>query len=214
MISQVRGAPSEYPANYVFADSLNVADAGAPAMWSRAGIGGDGRLRSGDGTVGSPSNEYQGGSCGVSAILASQGFNTDPDIDWTFTTQSTCGEARSFAFRLAGLDAPPTMLGPHSIVDSLNVIAVGQSSRRMVRFGVQLTNCAGIRFGNAYPPANDARVTRLPDVISATGVASRSWMIESQGSHRGACVVSTKKGFVTNGVSYYLPFALTVTEVR
>ncbi|MGE5750077.1 MAG: hypothetical protein ACM31F_08960 [Gemmatimonas sp.] len=79
---------------------------------------------------------------------------------------------------------------------------------------MQLANCDGIRFGNAYPPANDAKVTRLNDVVTSCGATAKQWRVESQGSHLGACVVRKKSGaLVATGVTYYLPFAITITEV-
>jgi hypothetical protein len=43
----------------------------------------------------------------------------------------------------------------------------------------------------------------------------RQWRIESQGAHVGACVANGHKAgtYVANGVTYFVPFALTVTEV-
>ncbi len=205
-------------ANFVFADSVDVAVPGSPASWSSTGVRGDGRLRTGAVSTGGPSNEYQGDFCGVYGIMETQAgakttFNTDPDINWTATMQSACGSARLFSFYLGGLNAAPTMMGPHSVIDSLGALSVGQVSTRMARFGVQMTNCDGIRFGNEYPPANNVKVTRLADVLTNAGAVARRWLVESRGSHRGACVVGTKKGFVANGVTYYLPFAITITEV-
>lgn len=204
-------------ARYSFADSINVASVGSAPQFSAAGIRGDGRLITGVAApAGSLSNEYQGNYCGVSAITGSGSvhgaLNTDPDIYWTSSMQSTCGGARVFLFYLNGVAASPVLLGPHTIIDSLGVLAVGQSAGRLVRFGVHLTNCAGIRFGNAYPGSNDARVTRIADVATANGPARR-WVVESQGSHRGACVISGRKDFEPTGVTYYMPFAITITEV-
>lgn len=206
-------------AYYSFADSVNVAAPGADPVWSPAGIRGDGRLKNGAASVGSPSNEYQGAFCGVYAVVGYQKqgkgtFNTDPDIDWTSAMQPSCGSARLFGFYLAGLTAAPTLAGPHSVLDTLAVLSAGQVSARMAKFGVQLPNCDGIRFGKEYPPAADAKVTRLPDVLTSSGALAAQWRVESQGSHRGACVMRTKSGsIVATGVSYYLPFAITITEV-
>ncbi|HVF40661.1 MAG TPA: hypothetical protein VM939_12245, partial [Gemmatimonadaceae bacterium] len=173
-------------------------------------------------SAGNPSNEYQGDFCGVYGVMETQGpggqtaavFNTDPDINWRSTMLSACGAARKFAFFLGGAAAAPTMLGPQSVVDTLGVLAVGQTSLRTAKFGVQMTNCPGLRFGS-YPASNPARVTRLADVVLAGGGTARQWLVESQGSHRAACGSQTKSGgFATTGISYYLPFAMTITEVR
>jgi hypothetical protein len=200
-------------ANWIFADIVNVASAGAEPQWSKAGIRGDGRLKTGVASTGSPSNEYQGDFCGVYGMLGPTAtFNIDPDINWISSMQSTCGGKRLFNFYLNGLDATPTALGPHSVVDSFSAISVGASATREARFGVQLPNCGGLRFTDAFPPSNNALVTRLPDVATPTGVG-RQWRIESQGSHLAACIVVGKAGRVSaTGVTYYLPFSITVTE--
>lgn len=199
-------------ANFVFADSVNLAAAGSAPQWTPTGIKGDGRLKSGVASSGSPSNEYQGDFCGVYATLGSTAtFNVDPDINWTSSMQ--CGGRRLFNFYLNGLGGTPTAIGPHSVVDSFSGLSVGASANREARFGVQLSTCDGLRFTDAFPPSNNARVTRLPDVASPTGLV-KQWRIESQGSHLAACIVVGKAGRVTStGVTYYLPFAITVTEV-
>jgi hypothetical protein len=200
-------------ANWVFADSVNLATAGNPDQWTPAGIRGDGRLKTGEVSTGSPSNEYEGGICGVYGTLGSTvTFNVDPDIDWTSTMQSTCGGKRLFNFYLNGLTGTPTAVGPHSVVDSFSALAVGQSATREARFGVQLSVCDGLRFTNQFPPSTNALVTRLPDVATPTGV-QRQWRIESQGSHLAACIVVGKAGRVSStGATYYLPFSMVVTE--
>ncbi|HVD60639.1 MAG TPA: hypothetical protein VNC11_07170 [Gemmatimonadaceae bacterium] len=212
-------ATADPNAYFTFADSINVAASGSPASWTRAGIQGDGRLINGAAGSASLSNEYQGDYCGVYAVVgysqkAEATFNVDSDINWTSTMQPVCGSARLFAFYLGGSAAPPTMNGPHSVIDTLGVLSVGQVSHRLVKFGVQLSNCDGIRFGNDYPPASDAKVMRLADVTTSSGSVAKQWRVESQGSHRGACVNRTKNGsFVSSGVTYYLPFAITIREV-
>ena len=201
-------------ANYVFADSVDLAAAGTAPQWSKTGIRGDGRLKNGAASTGSPSNEYEGGSCGVDATLGSTAtFNTDPDHGWTSAMQATCGGMRLFNFYLNGLGGAPTPIGPHSVVDAFSGLAVGASTTREARFGVQQSTCDGLRFTNAFPPSNNARVTRLPDVSTPTGFV-KQWRIESQGSHLAACILVGKAGRVTfTGVTYYLPFAITVREV-
>ena len=202
-------------ANFVFADSVNVAPAGSAPQWTVTGIRGDGRLKTGVAASGSPSNEYEGGSCGVYGTLGSTAtFNVDPDVDWTSAMQATCGGRRLFNFYLNGLTGAPTAVGPHSVTDSFSGLAVGASTTRESRFGVQLSTCDGLRFTNAFPPSTNARVTRVADVATPAGPA-KQWRIESQGSHLAACILVGKAGRVTfTGVTYYLPFSITVTEVR
>lgn len=201
-------------ANIVFSDSVNVAAPGSAPVWTAAGIRGDGRLKAGTAASGNPSNEYQGDFCGVYGMLgATAVLNIEPEINWTSTMQARCGGYRYFNYYLAGLDGAPTQLTPHSLVDTLAVIPVGGTSTRLVRMGVHMPNCDGLRFDDAFPPANDARVTRLPDIATPNGLA-RQWVIESRGSHLASCVVAGKAGrFSSTGVTYYLPFSIKVTEV-
>ncbi len=57
-------------------------------------------------------------------------------------------------------------------------------------------------------------MTRLPDVTAANGLPARQWRVASQGSHRAMCIVVGKGGkLISTGVSHYLPFAYTLTEV-
>ncbi len=213
-----KGGKSTPGLNVQFADSANVAADGSPPFWSLTGIRGDGRLKSGVAATSSPSNEYESKYCGVEAYGGSEGLsasgnlNIDSDISWTASMQSVCGSKRQFHFHLGGVTEPPTLLGPHTLSE-MGIISVGQTVAREVRFGVQMTNCAGIRFSNAYPPSVNARVTRLPNIALSGGSVVKQWRIESQGSHRGSCVVQGKKDFVATGVSHYLPFSMTVTEV-
>ena len=179
-----------------------------------AGIRGDGRLANGSISSGTPSNEYQGDFCGVHAMLENQTarFDTDSDMRWSSTMASACGTPRSFAFYLQGTEAAPTNIAPQTMVEDLASLAIGQSGTRTAVFGVQLPNCSSIRFNSAYPGASNVTVTRLTDVATSAGPA-RSWLIESQGSHTGACVVTVKNKLVATGTTYHLPFAFTVTEV-
>jgi hypothetical protein len=140
--SNIGAAKAVSRANYIFADSVNLAAAGNPAQWTATGIKGDGRLKTGVASTGSPSNEYEGGSCGVDATLGSTAtFNTDPDHGWTSAMQATCGGKRLFNFYLNGLSGTPTAIGPHSVVDPFSGLAVGGSTTREARFGVQQSTC-------------------------------------------------------------------------
>jgi hypothetical protein len=69
-------------------------------------------------------------------------------------------------------------------------------------------------FNDAFPPANSLRYTRLSDSTTPSGPVRR-WRIASQGSHMAACVsMGNKAGtYVPNGIYYFVPFVLTVTEV-
>jgi hypothetical protein len=213
-------------ARYTWADSVNVGTDAAP-QWVSAGIRGDGRLRDGtpaSGAPGTPSNDYEGGFCGVEAGLAtSKGsngeFNGDPDIYWTSSMLSSCGPARYFRFYVNGLDATPAVSGPHEIIDSLYKMAVGQVVVEPFHSGTWEDLGMGYWFDDRYPPAADAKITRLPDIPDPDGAPRtvRQWRVESQGSHlaMGITQTSTKHSvtYTPTGVTYYLPFVLTITEV-
>ena len=139
-------------------------------------------------------------------------FDTDPDMRWTSTMAGACGSPRSFAFYLQGGNAAPTMIAPQAMVEDLASVAVGQTATRAAVFGVQLSNCSSIRFNSAYGGSSNVSVTRLANVATSAGPA-RSWIIESQGPHAGACVVTVKNKLVATGAIYYLPFSITITEV-
>ncbi|MFN2604393.1 MAG: hypothetical protein ABR582_16765, partial [Gemmatimonadaceae bacterium] len=47
-VSPAAAKPVDSRANWIFADSVNVAAAGSPAQWSPAGLRGDGRLKNGE----------------------------------------------------------------------------------------------------------------------------------------------------------------------
>jgi hypothetical protein len=67
-----------------------------------------------------------------------------------------------------------------------------------------------LKFDSAYG-GDDIVVTRLDD-----GTGPRRWLLKSQGSHMAACLVLSKKGvatYVATGKKYFLPFAITITEV-
>ena len=76
--------------------------------------------------------------------------------------------------------------------------------------GILQTGCDGLHFNSQYSPASDARVTRLPDTLTANGNAKR-WRVESQGNHRAMCTTSSSKGPVPTGNTFYMPFTYTIT---
>jgi hypothetical protein len=202
-------------ANLVWADEVNVAAPGTTPDWRPAGIQGDDRDRFGA-VGGSSSDEYQGAFCGVTAFIwnardsQSGTLKVDPDAGYTSSLSSSCGSARAFRFSFDGPDAAPTAIGAFMLVNAIWKLGAGASVLQSQSFSMQgaLTACE-LQFDNAFPPASHVRVTRLPDVGSA-----RQWRVESQGSHRASCTVPDKRGRpVATGVSYFLPFSVTVTEV-
>lgn len=209
------GAGAQSRANLVWADLVDVAPAGSPADWQSAGIRGDDRNRFGV-AGGLPSDEYQGAFCGVAAFISngraseSGALKIDPDSEYLTSMAPSCGGARSFLFYLDGPGQPPTPIGSLTNVDAIWSLPSGAVVLRSLSFANQgaIAGCK-LWFDDGYPPANHARITRLPDIGAA-----RQWRIESQGSHRASCTTPDKKGKpVPTGVSHHLPFAVTVTEV-
>lgn len=207
-----QGKPDTYSrANLVFANDVNIDGVVQPA-----GIRGDGRLRNGSPAAGSPS-EYQGSFCGVFARLEGGPLRFDPDAAYSSTMQAPCGPPRFYNFYLDGPSAAPTTATPMSISREIELLAPGESHSIFEGFG-PVGPCGNVQFNDEYPPSNNVLVTRLADVQSqnANGatVTARQWRIASQGSHRAACLTFRRNGTPQySGVTYYLPFAITVTEV-
>ena len=208
-------------ANIVWDENVNVAPLGQPAVWQPALITGDYRNRTGQPVTDGSSGEFQHTFCGSYSYMQSTqmtypqaALNFDPDIYYSATTMDAlCGGKRYYQFFFAGRSAAPTKAGPQHYALHLSDLAVGQSLIEEVHFGIQQTNCSALRFDDTYPPANNARVTRITDTTTASG-PSRRWRVESQGSHRAMCTLFSNKGPISTGVSYYLPFAFTVTELH
>lgn len=197
-------------ANLVWADTVNVAAPGEAENRQPSLVTGDGRDRYGQVSVAS---EYQGNFCGVYATIDG-GLNADPNTNYSATMEPSCGSARFYRFYLSGREAAPLDFGPHHWVTQIGAMTAGSSVNRSTMYGVQQPNCQRLYFADAYPPANHVRVTRLSDVTAANDKVARQWRVESQGSHRAMCIVVGKGGKLINtGVSHYLPFAYTLTEV-
>ncbi len=203
-------------ANFVWADSIRF-----NGVWVPAGIRGDGRLKDGSPATGTPSNEYQGRWCGVAADLSTVGtapsgdMNYTPGINYTSSMQTACqGGPRVYEVYLSSdsghLNPSPVASGTHSIARGLANLAPGAVVSQWEGF---VSSCY-LMFNDAFPPSQSLRYTRLADVV-VSGRTVRQWRIESQGSHIAACVVTGAKpgAFVPTGVTYFVPFALTVTEV-
>jgi len=216
---KVRGNVDTYPkANVVWEDSVNVAPQEAPAQWEPALITGDYRSLDGSPITNRKSGEFQEAFCGSAGLLRVKGMaDTDYalnfEVDWGYTSAMDipCGGRRYYQFFFSGRGAAPLRYGPQHYALKLGTLAVGQSMLEEVHFGIQQTNCAPLRFDAAYPPSQNARVTRLADSIATDG-PRRRWRVESQGNHIAACTLSTPKGFKLVA-TYYMPFAYTITEV-
>ena len=206
-------------ANLVWDDIVNVAPAGQPAVWEQALLTGDYRDLHGALLSNGTSGEYQHAFCGSESYMqdvngsypdAALNFDTDP-MYVPSSMDGPCGGRRFYQVFFSGRASPSVQVTPQHYALKLGTLAVGQSILEEVHFGIQLSNCAPLRYDDAYPPSNNARVTRLTDTLTSDG-PRRRWRVESQGSHRAMCTVNTNKG-VKAVASYYLPFAYTITEV-
>jgi len=200
--------------NLVVEDMVNVAPPGAPANLQPAGVRGDGRNRFG--ATAPVANEYQGAFCGVVAFLfngsASEdgALKIDTDDGYTSGMATSCGPARVFVFFLDGPGGAGTPIGALTYIPGVWTLSPGASVLRRMSFANQgvLSSCK-LWFDSSLQNGSDVRITRLPDVNGA-----RQWRLESQGSHTAVCTTTDKKGrVVPTGVSHYLPFGITITEV-
>ena len=203
-------------AHLVFDESVNVAADGQPAVMAPALITGDYRTRTGAAGLTGSSGEYQGLFCGVETILrrtdgalnveSDHGYRS-PDMD------AACGGKRYYNFYLSGRASAPLQYGAQHYAWDMWAFQPGESRLQGLMFSFGgLAGCNALHFNDAYPPANHARVTRLPD-SNESGVPVRRWRVESRGSHRAMCTKFSNKGPVPTGTTYYLPFAYTFTEV-
>jgi hypothetical protein len=205
-------------ARYSFADSVNVGTALGP-QWVPAGFRGDNRLRDGSPSGAALSNEYQGDFCGSNAVIGSGAggqttdLNYDPDMHWSTSLPGSCQPARYYRVYLNGPSAAPGNSSPHEIVGGIATMTVGESRIQSFQSGTLGDLGVGLHFDAAYPPASNIMVTRLANVIDEFGRSVRQWRVETQGSHRAMGFVSGRHGLVPTGITYYLPFSMTVTEV-
>ena len=206
-------------ANLVWDDMVNVAPLGQPAVWEQSLLTGDYRDLHGASLANGTAGEYQHGFCGSESYMQ-QVSDSYPTADLNFDTDhmyvpssmdGPCGGRRYYQVFFSGRASPSVHVTPQHFALNLATLAVGQSLSEEVHFGVQLSNCAPLRYDDTYPPSNNARVTRLTDTLTVSGVRRR-WRVESQGSHRSVCTLNTKQG-VKILASYYMPFAYTITEV-
>jgi hypothetical protein len=188
------------------------------------GIRGDGRNRAGQrsGIL----NEYQGNYCGVAAWIWDQrgedgSLNPDIDVAYDASTMSTaCGSARQVGFLIgnaSNIGGSITWAGPHVLIGGVWTLGPSESRALAMTYGTQQVICS-LNFDSHYAGADDARLTRLPDVQTVNGsgqtVTARQWRAESQGNHRAACLKLQPNGKYTDGgIRYFLPFSVTITQV-
>lgn len=202
-------------ANYVVANQVNVAEAGEPADYRPSGLQGDGRLKDGSSANGGDS-EYQGQFCNAGGRIFNTGptgniaghLNFDPDNGFN----AYCGAPRFYKLFLGGANAAPTQASPYARVDAIWYMGPGEVALKPVGFEVALTNCAVLRFDDAFPPSQNLRISRLPDVNSVRGTV-RQWRIDSRGNHTATCVNTGRGNKTSVGASYYMPLSIIVTEV-
>ena len=218
---KVRGQPRiQTKPNLVWEDSVNVAAAGQPPLWEKALLTGDYRDLHGQPRTDGTSGEYQHGFCGSSAYMQAQPNGSYPDAALNFevdfgydpvSMDGLCGGERYYQVFFAGRANAATRVTPQHYALKLGTLAVGQTLSEEVHFGIQLSNCAPLRYDSTYPPSTNALVTRLTDTVDVSGV-HRRWRVQSQGNHFAICTINTNKG-VKPLASYYLPFAFTITEI-
>ena len=205
-----------------FADSLNVGTASLP-QWVPTAYRGDGRLRGGTAGGGAVSNEYQGNFCGVTANIGtgtggqSTQFAFDPDGGWTSSLPAPCQPARFVVAYINGTAGAPGVTRQHLYFPNLGSIAVGDTMIQAWNNGTLAELGQGRWFDDAYPPAASLRLIRLTNVTDEFGRSVRQWRIESRGSHRAMGAIndpnSRKGGVIPSGITYYMPWSMTVTEV-
>jgi hypothetical protein len=220
VLASARNVDTHSRANMLWQDSVDIGTVSAPNVVP-AGIRGDGRNKFGQ--FAAPENEYQGNYCGVRAFIYDQrgeDGNLDPDTDTDYTSAMapTCGSARQMAFYLGGSDVAPLVAGPHLLIDGLWKLGPGAVVVQPMDFGVQEASSCRFSFNASYAGASNVRLSRLADVQVVNRdnvtVTARQWRLQSQGTHRAACLVVQPNGkYLDGGTRYYLPFAVTITQV-
>lgn len=201
-------------ARFSWADSIDVGT--VAAVWVPSAIRGDDRLRDGTPSLsGGPSNEYQGDFCGVNAVIGAQLF-VDPQRYWSASLPASCQPARYYRYYLNGPSEAASVLRPESIVPDIGTMAVGGTHIQGFHSGTMGELGFGLWFDDAYPPASSVLVTRLPNVTDEFGRSVRQWRVETRQSHKAVMVVPNsgkKPGTTVTNTFYYLPWAMTITEV-
>ena len=203
----------------VWADQVTLSDGITTVS---AGIKGDGYDRYS--TTAGTANEYQGQVCGVhgkifntSSLSGSGDLVFDPDFD--APGKSCNGVSRKLRFYLGddSTAGAPTAIGTFTNVRRIWSLAPGASSTQPMRFNfVNQNGCETLDF-NRFEiggQGDSVSVTRLPDSYDLDENVIRNWRVQSTGDHRAMCMVSSKGKTVPSGVTKYLPFAFTVTEVK
>jgi hypothetical protein len=209
-------------ARFTMADSINVATDSGPARVPAA-VRGDDRLRDGSpaGPSG-PSNEYQGDFCSVNAVIGSglkgEGYQFFLDMA-RFASSSlppSCQPTRYNRYYLNGPTGAPVNASTAVSIPEISSMSVGQTMIKPFHSGTMAELGYALFWDDAYPPASGMLVTRLPNVIDEYGRSVRQWRVESRGSHKAVLVLpatSRKSGPTITTTFYYMPWAMTITEV-
>jgi hypothetical protein len=207
-------------ARFTMADSINVGTALAP-VWVPAAVRGDDRLRDGTAAApGGPSNEYQGSVCSVDAVIGSglkgQGdqFYLDMDRYASSTLPASCLPTRYNRYYVPGQE--PANASTAASIPNISSMSVGQTMIQPFHSGTMGELGYALFWDDTYPPASSMLVTRLPNVIDEYGRSVRQWRIESRGSHKAVLVLpatSRNSGPTITSTFYYMPWAMTITEV-
>ena len=213
-------------AKWVWADALDLD--GVSGAETPAGIRGDGRLADGTAALGAPS-EYQDGMCGVQAKIFWYDTRLSQSGDAVFDPDKSggaCGARRTMQYYLAGADGPVSLFPTGTNAQRVMLVQIGAPELRRMNFRIDQSGCAALRFHDVYDYggtatyeplgeqiASEVRITRLDANTDAR--APRRWRVESQGTHRAVCAVSDRRGVLTNTTTtYYLPFAVEITEIQ
>jgi hypothetical protein len=209
-------------ARFTMADSINVGTIAAP-VWVPGAVRGDGRLRDGSPAVaGRLSNEYQGNFCSVNAVIGSglKGEGTQFFLQMgrfaSSTLPASCLPTRYNRYYVNGPDQAPVNASTQASIAAVSSMAAGETSIQPFHNGTMAELGYALWWDDAYPPASSVLVTRLPNVIDEYGRSVRQWRVASQGSHKAALVLpatSKKSGPTITGTFYYMPWAMTITEV-
>jgi hypothetical protein len=198
--------------NYVISNQVDVSQVSSTPNIQTAGIVGDGRLRDGSSANGGNS-EYQARYCGSVGLIESVNSRAGAlpfgmaEVQPAGGYTALCtGIARYFS---ANLDGLWTTINAQIRVAQVWQLSVGQTITTTATVAPNLSNCTIFEFDPAYGGSNIS-VTRLD-----AGIGPRQWILRSQPPHMGACVIGVKGPSVwkPTGKKYYLPFAITITEI-
>lgn len=183
-------------------------------------IFGDGKAKNGVDPAPLGTSEYEGKLCGVDAYIQQKDNSGDARLDVDYA-ESTCPRKI-----LVDLDAvastPATPAGVLAHAYRINRVENKTDPRFMMLLDVPIDNCTQLRYG----VLDTSKKTLDEQIISAdksTGVIVTrmnaegepgKWTIETVNGGKAQCYNSYKGGWGPTGPEVYLPFRITVTEIR